>query len=156
MDKLEIMSREILFLCTGNYYRSRFAEILFNELVKKAGMDYVARSRALAIEVGIFNIGAISSHTRRALERRGIALPERLALPRQCDEVDLQGAYRIIALKEAEHRPYLTERYPDWPDRVQYWHVHDLDKSGPEAALGEIEENVIGLIEELKREASGD
>ena len=25
------MSRSVLFLCTGNYYRSRFAEELFNE-----------------------------------------------------------------------------------------------------------------------------
>jgi protein-tyrosine phosphatase len=146
------MPREILFLCTGNYYRSRFAEIIFNDLAKKAGIDFVARSRALAIEVGIFNIGAISGHTRRALERRGIALPEPVAFPRQCDEADLQSAYRIIAVKEAEHRPYLTERYPAWPDRVRYWHVHDLDRSGPEAALAEIEKNVVELIEELKKE----
>jgi protein-tyrosine phosphatase len=149
------MPREILFLCTGNYYRSRFAEIMFNDLAKKAGMDYVARSRALAIEVGIFNVGPISIHARRALERRGVALPQPLDLPRQCEEADLQSAYRIIAVKEAEHRPYLTERYPAWPDKVRYWHVHDLDKSGPEAALEEIENNVIGLIEELKKEASG-
>jgi protein-tyrosine phosphatase len=148
------MPREILFLCTGNYYRSRFAEILFNDLAKKAGMDYVARSRALAIEVGIFNVGPISIHTRRALERRGIALPEPVALPRQCDEADLEAAYWIIALKEAEHRRYLTERYPAWPDKVKYWHVHDLDKSGPEAALGQIEKHIAELIEELKKAGS--
>jgi protein-tyrosine phosphatase len=146
------MPREILFLCTGNYYRSRFAEIIFNDLAKKAGIDYSARSRALAIEVGIFNFGPISSHTRKALQRRGIALPEPVPFPKQCDDADLQSAYRVIAVKEAEHRPYLTERYPAWPDRVQYWHVHDLDRSGPEAALAEIEENVKRLVEELKKE----
>jgi protein-tyrosine phosphatase len=146
------MPREILFLCTGNYYRSRFAEIVFNDLARKAGMDYVAQSRALAIEVGIFNFGPISGHTRRALERRGIALPEPVAFPKQCEDADLHSAYRIIAVKEAEHRPYLTERYPAWPDKVQYWHVHDLDRSGPDAALAEIEENVIKLIAELKKE----
>ncbi|HVS36227.1 MAG TPA: hypothetical protein VMS17_11650 [Gemmataceae bacterium] len=27
----------ILFLCTGNYYRSRFAEILFSALAGKKG-----------------------------------------------------------------------------------------------------------------------
>src|SRR5665213_1927331 len=99
-------SRKILFLCTGNYYRSRFAEILFNHLAPKAGIDYAATSRALAIELGIFNIGAISAHTRRALQDRGIPLAEPVPYPQQCDEGDLRGAARVIALKEAEHRRY--------------------------------------------------
>jgi protein-tyrosine phosphatase len=29
----------MLFLCTGNYYRSRFAELLFNHLAKQRGLD---------------------------------------------------------------------------------------------------------------------
>jgi protein-tyrosine phosphatase len=146
------MPRQILFLCTGNYYRSRFAEILFNVLAKKAGIDFVAGSRALALELGIFNIGPLSIYTRRGLAQRGIAVPEPIPFPKQCDHVDLETAYRIIALKEAEHRRYLAERYPDWPDRVQYWHVHDLDKSRPDEALAEIEANVIALVRELGNE----
>ena len=145
------MTRQILFLCTGNYYRSRFAEIVFNEMAKRAKIDYVATSRALALELGIFNFGPISSHTRRGLQRRGIPLPNPVRQPLQCDEVDLQAAYRIIALKESEHRRYLAERYPAWPDRVEYWHVHDLDRATPEEALGEIERNVAALVEQLRR-----
>jgi protein-tyrosine phosphatase len=152
MTQKEIMPRQILFLCTGNYYRSRFAEIVFNLLAKQMGIDYVATSRALALELGIFNFGPISSHTRRGLAARGIPLPEPVRRPMQCDEADLQSAYRVIALKEAEHRRYLTERYPDWPDRVEYWHVHDLDQATPEQALAEIERNVTALVEQLRRE----
>jgi len=144
------MPRQILFLCTGNYYRSRFAEIVFNLLAQRAGIDYVATSRGLALELAVFNFGPISPHTRRALAARGIALPEPVRQPMQCDEADLQSAHRVIALKEAEHRGYLTERYPNWPDRVEYWHVHDLDQAMPEQALAEIERNVAALVEELR------
>jgi hypothetical protein len=37
----------MLFLCTGNYYRSRFAELLFNHLAKQRGLDWQATSRGL-------------------------------------------------------------------------------------------------------------
>ncbi len=50
---------KILFLCTGNYYRSRFAENLFNWLATKQGLDWQADSRGLALERGINNVGAI-------------------------------------------------------------------------------------------------
>jgi protein-tyrosine phosphatase len=39
--------RKILFLCTGNFYRSRFAEELFNHLARQKRLDWVADSRGL-------------------------------------------------------------------------------------------------------------
>ncbi len=73
----------ILFLCTGNYYRSRFAEELFNHLAKQHGLDWTATSRALAIELGIYNHGPISNHTRVALIEREIPLAEPVRHPQQ-------------------------------------------------------------------------
>ncbi len=145
------MPRSILFLCTGNYYRSRFAEELFNSLAKQHQLDWIANSRALAIELGTYNLGPISSHTRAALVERGIALTEPIRSPMQVTEEELAAATRVIALKEAEHRPYLTSRYPSWPDRVEYWHIHDLDKSTPIEALAQIEEKVKAIITELRK-----
>ena len=46
------MPRTVLFLCTGNYYRSRFAEELFNDSARRAGLDWTATSRGLALELG--------------------------------------------------------------------------------------------------------
>ena len=145
------MPNTILFLCTGNYYRSRFAEALFNHLAPSQLPNWTATSRALAIELGIYNFGPISPHTRKGLGERKIPLPEPIRHPLQVTEEDLAAAQRVIALKEAEHRPYLTQRYPAWPDRVEYWHVHDLDQSGPVEALKEIEEHVLALMAEMKK-----
>jgi len=58
---------KILFLCTGNYYRSRFAEHLFNWLAVKQGLDWQADSRGLALERGVNNVGAISRYAAEAL-----------------------------------------------------------------------------------------
>jgi protein-tyrosine-phosphatase len=144
------MPRRILFLCTGNYYRSRYAEALFNHLAGAAGLDCVATSRALAIELGKYNVGPISAHARKGLAERGIPLAEPVPFPLGCCEDDLAGADLVIALKEAEHRAYLAQKFPAWPDRVRYWHVHDLDKAPPEQALAEIAEKVAALVESLR------
>ena len=42
--------KTVLFLCTGNYYRSRFAEVLFNSVAGKMGLPWRASSRGLALE----------------------------------------------------------------------------------------------------------
>ena len=40
--------KTVLFLCTGNYYRSRFSEYLFNALAEKKGLlSWRATSRGL-------------------------------------------------------------------------------------------------------------
>jgi protein-tyrosine phosphatase len=145
-------ARTVLFLCTGNYYRSRFAEILFNAVAEKAGVGWQATSRGLAIEWCIDNVGPMSVHTTRRLGALGVSTERYLRLPLQVSESDLARADLIVALKEAEHRPMLQERHPTWVDRVEYWHVHDLDFAAACDALAEIERHVHGLAARLVRE----
>src|SRR5689334_1202389 len=64
------MPKRVLFLCSGNYYRSRFAEILFNHFAKARGLDWHADSRGLAKEFGKWNVGPISPYTVKAIEER--------------------------------------------------------------------------------------
>ena len=52
--------RSVLFLCTGNYYRSRFAEIVFNSVAERMGLPWRASSRGLALGRGVNNVGPMA------------------------------------------------------------------------------------------------
>lgn len=138
----------VLFLCTGNYYRSRYAEIVFNSLAAQSGIPWQAESRALKISGR--NVGPISEHTRTGLSQRGLSLPAELRFPMEVTEAELQSAERIIAVKEAEHRVLFDQKFPSWTARVEFWHIHDIDCSDPSAALPELHAAVEKLHEDLR------
>lgn len=139
--------QQILFLCTGNYYRSRFAEIVFNWHCERRGINWVADSRGLALDV--CNNGPISRHTLQNLQARGIASDTFKRLPLPVTEPDMVAADRIIAVKEAEHRRLVERKFPELAHRVEYWHVHDLDCAMPDTALPHLDREVMRLLSGL-------
>jgi protein-tyrosine phosphatase len=146
-----VMSNKIvLFICTGNYYRSRFAEYLFNTLAERQGMAWRAQSRGLSTAVGKWKAGPISAFAVAALKERGIAMRGFVREPLFCCEEDICRAERVIALKEAEHRPMLEKGFPEFCRRIEFWHVHDVDIAHPDQALGEVD----GLVRKLMGELS--
>ncbi len=143
------MQRKVLFLCTGNYYRSRFAEMLFNHLAACSGLPWRADSRGLAVELGSANIGPISPLVIDALGRRGVYPDEVVRPPAQLEEADLLAADLVVALNEDEHRFWLARRHPRWEGRVRYWRIADLDDLPAELALAAIDGEVRRMIEAL-------
>jgi len=140
--------RAVLFLCTGNYYRSRFAEGLFNHLAGQLRLGWRADSCGLALgDAETENVGPISIYTIEALKLRSIPIAEPIRYPRTVTLADLTSAELIVALKEAEHRALMQQCFPDWERRITYWHVHDLDQAPPHVALAEIEKLVRSLID---------
>ena len=115
--------QSVLFICTANYYRSRFCEHLFNHLANQQNLNWTATSRAVAFELGTGNVGPISKYALEGLQIRGVALPDQIRVPQQLTEADLQSADVIIVLDEDEHRPYMNMKFPDWADKVTYWHI---------------------------------
>ena len=140
-------THRVLFLCTGNYYRSRFAEIYFNWQVEKRGLTWTADSRGLAIDP--YLNGPISRHTLASLQARGIDLDTCQRSPLPVCEADLAAADHIVAVKEAEHRPIFEANFPTWRDRIEYWHVHDLDCAAPDHAIPHLEREVAKLLDRL-------
>jgi protein-tyrosine phosphatase len=142
--------RTVLFLCTGNYYRSRFAEEVFNHYAHRDGLNWTARSRALAIERGANNVGPLSPFALQGLRERSLVAHGANRLPQQCTTTDLEAADRIVALKESEHRPLIVERFPGWEHRMEYWQVDDVDVAHPHVALSCIEREIEAMLVGLR------
>jgi protein-tyrosine phosphatase len=144
------MTRRILFLCTGNYYRSRYAEELFNHRAKSEGLDWCATSRGLAEKSSPENIGPMSRFVVEALRAKAIVPEGAARYPLPCSVADFDQARLVIALKEAEHRPVIEQRFPAAAGRVTYWHVDDIGFAHPSIALAMIDDQVDKLIARLR------
>jgi protein-tyrosine phosphatase len=146
--------KTVIFVCSANYYRSRYAEHYFNWLAGREALGWKADSRGLM--VGYWgNIGPISRHAVEAMQDRGIPLDDRPRDPRPLTLTDLSEADLVVAVKEAEHRAMMAAQFPLWKDRIEYWQVDDLDCALPHESLPLLERRIDSLIERL-RTANGD
>jgi translation initiation factor 1 len=137
--------KSILFLCTGNYYRSRFAEVLFNSTSQTMGLAWRATSKGLALETGFNNVGPMAVSAVRALETLGIRDAGAVTrFPASATAADFENADFVVALKREEHLPLLQERFPAWVDKVEFWQVDDAP-----AALKLIEREIMNLTARL-------
>jgi len=140
-----------LFVCTGNYYRSRFAEHWFKHLAQQKNLSWQADSAGLGVEWSWkINPGPISKVTVASLDQRGIAVPDP-RMPRSLTTQDLEAAERIILLDEPEHRPMMQAKFPDWQDhpRVTYWQIVDVPPDEAFHPMDAIDPLVRELVDEL-------
>ena len=140
---------KLLFLCTANYYRSRFAEMLFNHLVARHQLNWIADSRGIATNLGADNTDVISEHTINGLRSRGVDIGNNPRSPIQVQTQDFEQADMVIALDEQEHRPYMEKWFPDWADRIEYWQVGDLHITTAEEALSAADVEIRALVQWL-------
>ena len=139
--------KHILFLCTGNFYRSRFAEAVFNHAAEAVHLPWRATSRGLATHMA--PDAPLSPHIIAALAERGVCVHHTAIDKKQASADDLAAADLIIALRDSEHRPFLQRDFPESADKVRYWDIPDVDELAPERALPATEKLVRSLIKEL-------
>jgi protein-tyrosine phosphatase len=127
--------RTVLFLCTGNYFRSRFSEFWFNHQIALLdyGEDLRAGSAGLRVTSGNGNgngngnIGAMAVEAQIALQQRGVAIdPTQLAMPRQVSRDDVEHSDVVVAVDAEAHRPMVQELFPDLEAKIRFWSVKDL------------------------------
>jgi protein-tyrosine phosphatase len=141
--------KQVLFLCSGNYYRSRYAEILFNHLAEMQGVPW--RASSCGLELSDLNPGPLSQHTRAALARLGIPIEAYLRPPRAVSDQDFESASHIVAVKEAEHRNMILRKFPHRLKDVEFWHVHDLDCGEPAQTTAHLDGLVSQLLQRLSQ-----
>ncbi len=139
--------KSVLFICTGNYYRSKFAEIYFNFRANKVSLDWYAFSRGFDIS-NKENTGPISNYSIDKLTDLGIIIPEQINMPKLLTEKDLLSAGKIIVLNEEEHAPFIKKYSPFWEHKTIFWNIHDLHEENSETSLHKLIieiENIICL-----------
>ena len=142
--------KTVVFICTGNYYRSRFSEYLFNALAKERGLFWRATSRGLRAKLAA-NDGPLSEFAAYRLTALDIPFDSQ-RFPIQLTEVDLEEADLVIALKKAEHHAMMVEQFLAWADRIAYWHVDDMDCATADEALPFCETCIETLVDKLLAE----
>jgi len=140
------VAKQVLFICTGNFYRSRFAEALFNCLAEARKLSWRAFSRGLAIH---WAEGRLSPIVAEGLAARGIQRCHTGTDRVQLTGGDFDCSTIRIAMSRAEHLPMMRSQFPNWADKIQYWQIEDVPKTSPEVALPAIESKVIDLLDHL-------
>jgi protein-tyrosine phosphatase len=136
----------VLFLCTGNFYRRRYAEAWFNYHAPQSGLLWRAASRGFLPHLADMSLSPC------ACERLGehdIPRSFTRRVPTRLSFADLTKANLVVAMLESEHRPMIRDQFPRREDRVCYWNIHDVDVESPHFTLPLTEAGVEKLIGQL-------
>jgi len=144
--------KKVLFICTGNYYRSRYAEAVFNHHARRRNLLWEAFSRGTAPYGN--RDDKLSPHTEGEMRAKGIAPDCTAPQPVELTELDLETADYVVALNEKEHKPMIAHLFPGWSAHIHYWNISDLDESLPSDTLPRIETHVLQLLDTLEKQGA--
>ena len=104
---------KVLFVCTGNSFRSPVAEAL----LKKLRRDFTVES------AGIEPARWIANNAKEILKEEN-ALGYLKTETEGLEEKKVEEYDVIIAMKE-EHKSFIIERWPKVADKIQVWDIDD-------------------------------
>lgn len=123
-------TKRVLFVCSGNYYRSRLAEVLFNHAAERNGLEWRAESRGL-LKTG--ELKGMSEHAVAYLkdhELGHLAAEARDPLP--VDVEDITGFDLVVGMCREEHEPIINQKFLSIAramvkaGRIRYWQIYDI------------------------------
>ena len=117
---------KVLFVCTANIHRSRFAEEVFNYFSEKNKKSASAFSAGL--RVGDYNFRKIYYPALDNLEKFNI-LPKRAdELSVHINNIDLNQYDRLICMDKNEHKPMVQSDSHLSTFKFEYWDITDMPK----------------------------
>ncbi len=150
-------TRQILFVCSGNYFRSRYAEAYFNCLSDRAGAPFHAISRGVRVGDHDTNVSPLTSYR---MAERNIDPAYLYSLSKQIQWEDVDPSAWVIGMNRSEHRSWIYGLFPDQDSELRlreetgllrFWNVPDA--SGPvdgDRSLDQIEAQVDQLFKVLQ------
>ena len=137
----------VLFLRTGNFYRSRHAEAWFNDKACRHGLHWQVKSRGFRPYLASEDL---SDWAADRLARSGVASSLSPTKPAKVTIEYLANSTLVIAMREAEQASMRRRDFPKWTNRIQYWDIGETDKTAPETKLPKIESEVDNLVRNLR------
>ncbi|MCX7122949.1 MAG: low molecular weight phosphotyrosine protein phosphatase [Gammaproteobacteria bacterium] len=119
------MIKKILVLCLGNICRSPIAEVMFQDLSKKQGLNLVIDSAGLTAMVG----SAASPHSVTVMAERGIALDQHVA--KQVTEALVKQADLIFVMDDEQKKMLEQQFHQACGKTFRLGHHSDFDIEDP-------------------------
>jgi protein-tyrosine phosphatase len=134
----------ILFVCTGNAYRSPVAEALLKQLNPEVEVDSAGISPAIPISEAVFKYLAEEDAQRYLKDR-----------PESYSQKNLHS-YDLIVAMEERHKEAIIGRCPQCTDRIIVWNISDpyfLPQEYTRKVFDEIKTRVQSLHKSLSKGA---
>ena len=125
--------KKVLFVCTANIHRSRFAEEVFNYFCIKNNIKVHAFSAGL--KVGDYRFRKIYYPALENLKKYDIAPLRPDDLSKHIDLINLENYDKLICMDEFEHKPMVRSNPKLLGYNFEYWNITDMPKVDSDISL---------------------
>ena len=139
----------ILFVCTANIFRSRFAEEVFNFLAAEERIP--AKAFSAGLKVGEYHVRKIHRPALEQLDKLNIKPKRPNELSVHIDEVQLTKYNQLICMDKAEHKPMVLSNLKLKEFNFEYWDIIDEPKVLSDVSLPICYSKVKELLDGLKK-----